>query len=699
LKGGYTMRAWGFVFLVGMIFSGSAYTGYAAELVDLLSVMNHEISGNRARDYTMRLWQYDKWSTLPMWKKSSAEVRTIMQERGFDEAELVETAADGVTRYGDWVNPLGWDAKDATLEVIEPANLPDEYRYLCNYRDNPTSLGCWSAPTPPEGIEAELVVLERSDPELLKTIDARGKIILVSSNSRGLKRYLDQYGIIGIVSDQIEGHSKDSVTINNWLNGWSDIPGGWLMIDSDSKKPISFSISQKKAQYLRDLLRQGKTVKVRARVDSRYYTDDTLPYTTGYIRGSGDEEEEVLAATHNHEWGASDNAAGSAAILEAVGTINDLIRSGALPRPRRGIRVWIGSEIYGSIAFAVHNLERLQKKTIAAIDCDDGGGDYDLMTSAVTLVMNPNCCPTYTDAVITEIARRYYATYQPDRLFRTIPYQMADSFFCEPMIGVPTNWIYPRTGGTLHHNSSDTIDKIDPRSLHDMSMLLAVFLYYLANAGYDEVPYIADLTFDWGMKAIIEKSSEMHDRLRTAKDGAEIGKVLAEGTEVIEYYTGLQEKAVQSIARLVADDRKPQAQQHLSQCAQNIRDYGALAVKQFRDRVNEKAKAGSIRIVPYTAPAGQWEREAASIIPKRSIIVSLSLSGIPPEEWEEVTSLPRWWSATNWASASYWWCDGKRNLNEIKKLCELEAGVPVRNFDLIRYYRFLERHKLVEFVK
>ncbi|MFC1539833.1 hypothetical protein ACFL6H_10455 [Candidatus Latescibacterota bacterium] len=74
------------------------------------------------------------------------------------------------------------------------------------------------------------------------------------------------------------------------------------------------------------------------------------------------------------------------------------------------------------------------------------------------------------------------------------------------------------------------------------------------------------------------------------------------------------------------------------------------------------------------------------------------MAEIPVEEWREVKSTPRWWSATNWASASYWWCNGKRNLNEIKILCELEAGKPVIGFDLINYYNFLKKYGYVEFV-
>lgn len=88
------------------------------------------ISGDRAYDYTMRLQRYDRFSTLPMWKKSAAEARAVMRERGFDEADIVDTPADGVTMFADWTNPIGWDVRQAALEVIEPDGLPEEERFL-----------------------------------------------------------------------------------------------------------------------------------------------------------------------------------------------------------------------------------------------------------------------------------------------------------------------------------------------------------------------------------------------------------------------------------------------------------------------------------------------------------------------------------------------------------------------------------------
>ena len=279
---------------------------YGIDLDTVLNEVGKEVSGNRARDYTMRLWQYDKWYTVPMMNKAAKEAQTIMKERKFDEAEIVDTPLDGVTQYGTWTNPIGWDVKQATLEIIEPSNIPDEYRYLCNYHDNPTSLIGWSCPTPQKGLETELVLLENADRETLSKVDARGKIILISSNTGGMKKYLDEFDVPGLVSDQIESGNRDFIDANNWMNTWSDRPGGWLMNAADSKNNFGFSISQKKGNYLRNLLRNGRKVVVRATIDSRYFTDGSFPYVTGCIKGTGDEE--VFIAGHMFEWGANDNS-------------------------------------------------------------------------------------------------------------------------------------------------------------------------------------------------------------------------------------------------------------------------------------------------------------------------------------------------------------------------------------------------------
>ena len=579
---------------------------FAAELDELLPVIKKEASGERARQYVWRLWQYDKWSTLPMWQKTAAEVQKIMTERGFDEAEIVNTPANGKTQYHNWTNPVGWDVQEASLVVTEPRDIPGEYRFLCNYKYNPSSLTFFSAPTPPEGIETELVILEKSDEETLRSLDAQGKIILVSSQAGAMKKYLDRYGIIGVVSDQKVGDFDDA---NVWLNTWSDSPGGWLMNASDSQTTFCFSISAKKGEYLRNLMKEGKTVKVKAVIDSRYYTDDSLPYVTGAIKGADSSGEEVLIAGHIFEWGASDNCTGCSIMLESVGTLNDLIKSGALPRPKRGIRIWTGQEMYGSLAFVEYNLERL-RKTIAVVCCDTPAAGYDLNSTNVSLYMNPNVCPTYTDALFPEVFNKYYRSIRSNKHIITKPFMGGtDTYFCEPMIGAPTNFIYDNDG-ILHHNSMDTLDKVDARSLRDLCVVNAVYLYYLANAGIDNIGYIAGLTYDRGIKNIIDTSSKVKASLAETNDGEDLGKILSEGVTTIEYYTGQQIKALESLSRLVPESDKSRALDILKPYTGNTDEFGKLCVKHFREAIESKAKIESIRIVSYKKQYGAWEREA-----------------------------------------------------------------------------------------
>ncbi|MHB9027602.1 MAG: M28 family peptidase [Candidatus Latescibacterota bacterium] len=662
----------------------------------IFNAIQSEVSGNRGRDYVMRLWLHEKWSTLPGWQRAIREAQTIMKERGFDEAIIEEVPADGKTKSGAWTNPVGWDVKQATLEVIEP-DVPDEFRYLCNYLDSPTSLNCWSGPTPPEGIETELALWEGSDAAELAKLNARGKIVLTGVGTRGYKRYLDPNGILGFVGDQIEELNVDFTTENQWLNCWSDLPGGWWLTSYDSHKNFGFSISQKKANYLRNLLRRGTKVRVRAKIDSRIYTNDTLPYVVGLVKGTGPEE--VFITAHMNEWGANDDAAGCSSILEAVGTLNDLIRSGKLPRPRRSIRVHLGAEMYGSLPYVQKHPDRF-KRTVAAVCCDTATPDWDEATTQIGLYMNPNVCPSYTDAVYPEIVRQYLARNAPHRTLNIEPFSMGtDTYFCEPMIGAPTNWIYLSAGAHLHHNSMDTIEKVDPRTLRHLSFINAAYLYYFANAGHEDVPWIANLTFGRGVDVIREKARGMNEKVMNARDGAELGKALAEGTEVIQYYTGLQQEAVAGIERLADDPQKAKARAALAPFQQSLAEVGATASKQLRALAEGRVKNESLKLSMPVRQETAWDREAATLVPKRFHFATLFLEEVPVSEWREVRSSPHWWGATNWASASFWWVDGKRNLKEIKRLCELEAGRPIEGFDLINYYKFLEKFKYAEFVR
>jgi len=147
----------------------------------------------------------------------------------------------------------------------------------------------------------------------------------------------------------------------------------------------------------------------------------------------------------------------------------------------------------------------------------------------------------------------------------------------------------------------------------------------------------------------------------------------------------------------VPEDRKRNAGKSLSMWYDRIEEVGKLALKSFQDDVKLSEETKSIRMEKYKEPSGEWEKQAASLVPSRTIFGPLTLDGIPPEQWVEVNSSPRWWSAGNWPVMAWYWVDGKRSLLDIRDYLELEAGRPVRNFDLVKYFRFLESHGLVTF--
>ena len=170
----------------------------------------------------------------------------------------------------------------------------------------------------------------------------------------------------------------------------------------------------------------------------------------------------------------------------------------------------------------------------------------------------------------------------------------ADSYYCEPMIGIPSNVVY--MGTYPHHNSMDTIDKVDPRTLHDMSVICAAYLYYIADAGYDDIPVIANLTFNRGIKVVLDKANGMHTRLRDVNEGVALGKILHDGSDRITYYTEQQIKALNSIQRIISEDKKGDAQKLLKPYIETIEGFGRTRVNLFRSMALEKSHNDSIDI-------------------------------------------------------------------------------------------------------
>jgi hypothetical protein len=609
----------------------------------------------RAMATMQRVYSTDRWFTFPKFEETALYLKQRLEESGVKDVEIGAGKADGRTQVGFWTMPLAWDARAARLEMVAP-----ERSLLCDYQAVPTSLGMWSASTPKGGVTAEVVDIDSTP-----WTGVKGKFVLTSRNSAGYKDRLVKYGAIGAVN----GFSENPALPDGrqWINAWGD--SGWAFTKA-STPLLSFSITPRQAGRLRQLLAAGKKVTLHAEADTRYY-EGRYPWVTGVIPGA-DASEEVLVLGHTSEQGAQDNATGVSAMVEALHTIGRLVRSGTLPPPKRTIRVLLAPEMYGALSYISAHETRM-KRTVAALTIDTPAASYDLAGTEYTFYMNPHAAMSYTDALLLRIGEAVLSPRRPWHWKEFTP--GTDSYLGEPTIGVPDDWIYSGTGVETHHNSEDKPETVDPRSLHDLTAMIATYLYFNASAGEAQSQWLAEITLDRCLE-------QMQSAAATAMDAALSGKAkeASYGLERVSYLAERGEQAVLSVLRIVPADRRDAMRGRL--------DAALRQIDGFRDLQSARLKAAGV-----AAPDAAPDSDAARIVVRRKRMGTIPLDDLPQDQWEGFPSGA--WNKR--VSIALYWCDGKRTLAEVKHLTEMEMGPT--EFDFAAYFRFLAKHGYVELGK
>ena len=599
---------------------------------------------------TMRaVWGTDRYFTFPKFRETAEHLKSAMTAAGLQRVELLEAPADGVSRAGYWTMPLAWNVTQAQLEIIQPKPSP-QFRLLADYRNVPASLGMWSGATPPGGVTAEVIELGKGRD--LDRLDVKGKLVLTSENPAGIKWRLARAGALGAINAFTE--NQDLKDGRQWINAWGD--NGWAFTKG-SAPLLCFSISPRQAVYLRGLLREGP-VRVKATVDSRYYTGG-YPGVTAVLPGTGPEEgEEVLTLGHTSEQGAHDNATGVAAMLESVITLSRLIESGKLPRPRRSIRILTMPEVYGSLYYAQTYPDRL-RRTVAAMCVDTPAAPYQLAGTEYTFYMNPHVAKSYTDALVLRVAKAWLSQRQPPRPWHWAEFITGtDTWLADPTVGIPTVWPYSGTGVESHHNSADRPETVDSRSLHDLVAINASFLYYVASAGEPEAKWLAGIALDRGYEQVLAAREK--------------------GIDQVAYAVDRETESILSVLRLVPEDGRAALRESLQPLTASLKRFGD----------DQSARARAAGVAP-PAPDPQLA-EAAKIVVKRKGIGTIPLDELAPDRREGYPS-GAWTSSV---IIALYWCDGQRNLADVIRLTRLELG-PVK-FDFVGYFKFLARKGYVE---
>jgi hypothetical protein len=631
------------------------------------------VKPDEAMAYMRDVYSTDRWFSFPKFQQTAEYLKRAMTEAGLQNVEILGAPADGVTQFGFWTEPLAWEVKQARLELVAE-DVPADFRVLADYEKVPTSLGMWSGPTPPGGITAEIV-------EWNENGDMHGKLVLTKQNPANLKWELVKKGVLGAINTFTE--DPDLKDGRQWINAWGD--SGWAFTKS-STPLVCFSITPREAEFVRQRLAAGRSVRAHALVETRYYPG-VYPYVTGVVPGA-EPDEEVLTLGHSSEQGAQDNATGVAAQLESLAALNRLIAAGKLVRPKRTIRILLMGEMYGSMAYVATHAERMHR-TVAAMTMDTPAAPYDLAGTEYTFYMNPHVAKSYVDAFVLHVAELYFP--KVGRPWHWHEFMVGtDTYLAEPTVGVPTVWPYSGTGIVTHHNSEDTPDKVDVRSLRDLAVVNATYLYTLANAGERDVLWLAELASNRGQEQILSGAAPFIDRALRAPNAEELSRLLAAGIEKIKYSVDREKQSVLSVLRLAAGANG--AHQILRPLVLDLENYGGVQIGRLRAAVDQRAGQIGVTqpVVAHQDADPQLER-AAHIVVKRKRFGTIPLDEIHPDEREGYPSGA--WDVT--AIAALYWCDGQRDLEDVIRLTRLELG-EANKFDFVGYFKFLERRGYVE---
>ncbi len=401
----------------------------------------------------------------PGLEKAVAWGEAVLREDGFENV-----AAEPV------VVPK-WVRGDESARMLHPVDRPLAMLGLGN-----------SVGTPPEGIEADVVVVGSFEGLEGLGEAVAGKIVLydvpfttygatVQYRSKGA----DAASALGAAAVLVRSVTPTSLSTPH--------TGALRYRNPDTVRPLpAAAVSIEDAEAMHRLQDRGITPRVHLTMAAKMEGDAPSANVVGEIRGRTRPDEVVVLGCHLDSWdvgtGAQDDGAGCVVAMEAARLIGTMDR-----RPARTVRVVLYTNeengLAGGRTYAADHADELPKH-VAAIESDTGAGEplgYRVQVSLPegTELAEDTLHPRQEAALgaMNDLA----ALLEPvGATTMEISYAGAD---ISPLVkaGVPGLGLkHDMTGyWPIHHTQADTIDKIDPMALRRNVASMAVVAYALAD--------------------------------------------------------------------------------------------------------------------------------------------------------------------------------------------------------------------------
>ena len=455
---------------------------------DTSSLIHRDLSGERAQELTAEITRYHRPPGGSGYHAATNLVAEWLRDAGLGRIETTTYPLDGETVLGIGPVSLAWEPHAAEVKIVSPVQEP-----VVDMESVSSCLAWWSKPTAPGGVTAELVDVGtgESDDDFAGK-DLNGKIALIGHTIRpgGWAHAATQAmerGAIGLLSDYLYYEFEPDRTR-------AGLPEAVQLLRLPNQQgefdAWACSISYPAAQRLRELLRLGP-VRLHADIQCDLFSGHGQNLIAT-IPGTDLEEESVFFISHTSAatCPCANCAAGPALMVEIARTLNDLIESGDLPRPRRSIKFMFIIEGLGSRAHIDEHREDLDRiKT--AFCFDSVGHDQDKLRSVMLWYRHPDSSPSFINDYFTGILERapqdgtwVFANRQDigPVQFVQAPYTPWSDNHYWAAYGVPSPLIMSWPD-RYFHTQLLTADNTDPRVFRRVGITTALAAYEIANAG------------------------------------------------------------------------------------------------------------------------------------------------------------------------------------------------------------------------
>ena len=659
------------------------------------------VSGEAALQNVIDLSRFHRIQASPGYRRAAQWLHRALLAAGL-EAEILSYPAEEKVCFWAWPSFQEWDCSEATLHLVAPRS---EARLLADFRACPMSIIQRSASF--DG-EAEVVLLEGTrDGEVeadYEGLDLAGKVVLTRGDVQRVRELaVQQRGAAGILFDgmrnvppvRLEGDLADA-------RQYTAVPS-----NPGAARTFGFVLTPRQGKALRRLLKNGETVRVRARVLAEEY-DGSLEVVSAAIPGTAEQPQEILVVAHlcHPQPSANDNASGAAAALEAARALYGLILSGALPRPRHTIRfLWL-PEMTGTFAY-LSGREAEMGRMLAGLNLDMVGEDQDQTGSSWLIERPPDAAASFAPELLAWLRDLFPGLkgmpgVSPSHtgvggfpLYRQaeVPFSGGSDhlILSDPSVAIPTPMLI-QWPDRFYHTSADTPERTDPHSLARSATLAAAYAYWLASAGEQEVSSLGFQMVARFKEHIVEVGRQAAAEALGLNDGGALASGLAALDRRLAYMVDRQRAALASLQSLapvlcLVDE----LQGHVQEAA---RQELAWAHQAAGLRASHLGLPG----LPEAEPRGldAAEEAAAHLCPVR-----LARGPVPLEQYrgtlprEDREAWTRRLAAGNGLhhtleTLALFWADGSRSVLEIADLVEMETGARDLGL-LLHYFQLLEK--------